>query len=424
MGFNFGAFIGGASENLVSMIKQKEAELYQEEQDEKERLRQARVEATKQRREDEKAAQAAAQRLKLAGFDKDRIAYALGQGTTYSEGLAEYGAIAIANNKDPNTLLKYSSNIDEFKKLSGPPSLTGQARVKAMQLPKGFELPEDVDASKYFEEDRETFTALTKPVSKPVTSLQAVRANKVNEMLKHDPSSPEYAALSEENDFLLKEIKREHETNVENKDTDPFSIADSRNDWKMFLNDAATPLGIESLDGEIINIQAGNQGKAHIAELRAGLMMKDRLTKMNMESGNYTSIADVKIESAMESLKLRGLRIAYSASDLSTATKEVLSSGEEIQRDLGLLEKFKMPFNPQTQEYKSTYSGNEALQLAKQGALDYGDVIVVDNIPVIFTGLKHTYSNLSTEEVTNVNVPWIFLDDREQFQISDTTFYR
>ena len=83
-----------------------------------------------------------------------------------------------------------------------------------------------------------------------------------------------------------------------------------------------------------------------------------------------------------------------------------------------------MPFNPQTQEYKSTYSGNEALQLAKQGALDYGDVIVVDNIPVIFTGLKHIYSNLSTEEVTNVNVPWIFLDDREKFQISDTTFYR
>ncbi len=126
----------------------------------------------------------------------------------------------------------------------------------------------------------------------------------------------------------------------------------------------------------------------------------------------------------MESLKLRGKRIAYSASDLSTATKEVLSSGEEIQRDLGLLEKFKMPFNPQTQEYKSTYSGNEALQLDKKGALDYGDVIIVDNIPVIFTGLKHIYSNLSTEEVTNVNVPWIFLSDNEQFQISDTTFYR
>ena len=36
MAFNFGAFIGGASDNLVEMIKTKEAQLYKEEQDEKE----------------------------------------------------------------------------------------------------------------------------------------------------------------------------------------------------------------------------------------------------------------------------------------------------------------------------------------------------------------------------------------------------
>jgi hypothetical protein len=65
MAFNFGAFIGGASDNLVEMIKTKEAELYQEEQDEKERLRQARVEATRKRQADEEEAKGLIESLSL-----------------------------------------------------------------------------------------------------------------------------------------------------------------------------------------------------------------------------------------------------------------------------------------------------------------------------------------------------------------------
>ena len=67
MAFNFGAFLGGASDNLVNMIKTKEAQLYKEDQDEKENKRRARVAAANQRRADEKEANEAAQKLKLAG---------------------------------------------------------------------------------------------------------------------------------------------------------------------------------------------------------------------------------------------------------------------------------------------------------------------------------------------------------------------
>ena len=65
MGFNFGAFVGGASDNLVNMIKTKEAELYEEQKDEKERLREARVEATRKRQADEEEAKGLMESLSL-----------------------------------------------------------------------------------------------------------------------------------------------------------------------------------------------------------------------------------------------------------------------------------------------------------------------------------------------------------------------
>lgn len=417
MAFNFGAFLGGASDNLVNMIKTKEAQLYEEEKDEKETKRMARVAAANQRRADEKAANEAAQKLKLAGFDPDRISYALSQGATYANGLAEYGGIAVTNGKDPNTLLKYSQNIDEFKKLSGH-----RAFDQEMKLPEGFSLPEDADASMYFEQDREVFTTLSQPASKPVTSLQAIRADKVNKMLNTDPNSPEYAELSKQNDVLLAEIKREHEKDEDAESKDPFTNADVRLDYARFLLDAATPLGMETLEGSIVNVQAGNQGKAYVASIDAGLAMKSRIKSAGLTSPNVTSYADVKINTALSDLKSRGARIAYAASNLNDATREsIATAGPE--RDLGLLEKYKMPFNPETNEYKTTYTGSEALQLADRGAFNIGDVIVIDNIPVLYTGnIKLSYGGLS-QEGQLVNLPFLYIGGDDRFEVTDVGRY-
>lgn len=417
MAFNFGAFIGGASENLVEMIKTKEAQMYKEDQDEKEIKRRARIAAVTQRRADEKEARQAAQKLKLAGFDPERISYALSQGSTYASGLAEYGGIAVTNGKDPNTLLKYSQNIDEFKTLSGH-----KASDQEMKLPEGFSLPEDADVSKYFEQDREVFTTLSQPASKPVTSLQAVRANVVNKMLSTDPNSPEYLELSKRNDTLLTEIKREHQKDGDEESKDPFTNSDVRLDWARFLQDAATPLGMETLEGSIVNVQAGNQGKAYIASIDAGLAMKARIKSAELTSPNVTSYADVKINTALSDLKNRGARIAYAASSINDATRESLAAGEP-DRDLGLLEKYKMPYNPETNEYKSSYTGSEALDLANRGAFDIGDVIVVDNMPVLFTGnIKLSYGGLS-QEGSLVNLPFLFIGGGDRFEVTDVGRY-
>ena len=222
--------------------------------------------------------------------------------------------------------------------------------------------------------------------------------------------------------MLLAEIKREHQKDDDEENTDPFTNADVRLDWARFLQDAATPLGMETLEGSIVNVQAGNQGKAYIASIDAGLAMKARIKSAELTSPNVTSYADVKISTALSDLKNRGARIAYAASSINDATRESLAAAEP-DRDLGLLEKYKMPYNPETNEYRSSYTGTEALALADRGAFNVGDVIVIDNMPVLFTGnIKLSYGGLS-EEGSQVNLPFLYIGGGDKYDVTDVGRY-
>lgn len=101
MGFNFGAFIGGASDNLVEMIKTKEAQLYKEEQDEKERVRKARVAAANQRRADEQEAKAMAEGLSLF-YSQDQVQDILGKGKTAGKYALSYAENMVNKGYDPS----------------------------------------------------------------------------------------------------------------------------------------------------------------------------------------------------------------------------------------------------------------------------------------------------------------------------------
>lgn len=101
MGFNFGAFIGGASDNLVEMIKTKEAQLYKEEQDEKERVRKARVAAANQRRADEQEAKAMAEGLSLF-YSQDQVQDILAKGKTAGKYALSYAENMVNKGYDPS----------------------------------------------------------------------------------------------------------------------------------------------------------------------------------------------------------------------------------------------------------------------------------------------------------------------------------
>jgi|14_taG_2_1085336.scaffolds.fasta_scaffold00163_19 hypothetical protein len=101
MAFNFGAFIGGASENLVEMIKTKEAQMYKEDQDEKEIKRRARMAAVTQRRADEKEAREIAEGLSLF-YTKEQVGDILSKGKTAGGYALKYAQTMSEKGYDPS----------------------------------------------------------------------------------------------------------------------------------------------------------------------------------------------------------------------------------------------------------------------------------------------------------------------------------
>jgi len=127
MGFNFGAFIGGASKNLVSMIKQKEAELYEEQKDEKERIREARVEATRQRQADEKAAKEMLGALAFQGYPVNDAADIVKLGQVAYDRAISVGERAWQQGVPVGSLYKRAGSVDA----------TGKALDSASDKPVG-----------------------------------------------------------------------------------------------------------------------------------------------------------------------------------------------------------------------------------------------------------------------------------------------
>jgi hypothetical protein len=118
MGFNFGAFVGGASDNLVNMIKTKEAELYEEQKDEKERLREARVEATRKRQADEEEAKGLIESLSLF-YTPDQVKDIMANGKApakyainHGEYMAGRGLSASASYSMPKTSVQSEFTFD------------------------------------------------------------------------------------------------------------------------------------------------------------------------------------------------------------------------------------------------------------------------------------------------------------------------
>lgn len=113
MAFNFGAFIGGASDNLVEMIKTKEAQLYKEEQDEKERLRKARVAAANQRRADENAAKERIGALTFQGYTPESAAQIVKMGEgAYNQALS-VGEQAFVKGVNVNSLFTQTGSLEK-----------------------------------------------------------------------------------------------------------------------------------------------------------------------------------------------------------------------------------------------------------------------------------------------------------------------
>jgi len=398
MAFNFGAFVGGfgtrVSENIETAKEDQRQqdfrlEMLAEEEATKQRL-QAAADRKAQRAADKKLAGS----LEALNFDKGRISFIMSRGAGYAEQMVAYAQTALANGYDPNTILKYTPELESSKLFVGPP---GERRLDFTQAQL-----KDMDYTTAFEQDRDVVTTILTPKPKEFDTLKKMRASVVQKLMTMEPSTDpdsDYMTLAEQNEFLLQEIGKVAKTEADaarDPDTskDVMSNADAIRDIKFYKDTVASTYNLTSLEGTYQDITAGAQGKAQVARIDAALTYQDRINNVG-GSKNGQGVIDAELTSAVSALR-----------SIATQTAEAYSSDKagELGADADLGTKFKMP------EGKDNYSLGELFQMdgLKPSGISYGDVIVINGKLAIYTGMAHTYGNAARSTEDPLVLPYVF----------------
>jgi len=418
MGFNLMAALGGAgravSQNIEEgRLQMDKIELMDAEAATRERLAQSA--ADKETRKENKKL---AERLKGMNFDDGRVAFIMSQGSGFAESMLEHASQAYANGKDPNTILKHTDSIDEFKTVSG-------VKPNESSLPEGFAIdPEIPDISKYFDLDTSVTSTLYAEPSEKQTLVQ-MRKDVVQKLIEGDYTEEDFNNPQSEWSILtkkkiaytesIKELAEAQKGIVPpedgDDDADIFSRSDARNELKLYVDQVAPTYKLTSLEGSIQDIEAGTQGKAGVARLDANITFKNAIKKAG-GSIAASSVQESDYEGTIKNLQNTAITTAYT----------FLSTGDE-----GIGSRYKMPFTDTAKTIrKETYTFNEiaAMKGGRPNNVQPGDVIMINNKIAIYTGFNHTYGNYGTADVSDPMVlPYIFAnyDNDVEFTITDTT---
>jgi len=416
MGFNLMAALGGAGRAISQNIQEERLQMDKIELMDAEAATRERLAKAAEKREEDKANEKIASRLKGMGFDSSRIAYIMAQGSGFAESMIDHATQAYANGRDPNTILKYSENIDEFKTISGHKGIDQESK-----LPEGFVLdPEIPEISKYFDLDTSvTSTLYVEPSEKQTLEemrrdiqIKLIEGNWTAEDIA-DPSS-EWNQLTKKSLAYTKSIKDLAEAKKgvvpedDSDDTDIYSKADARNELKLFVQQVAISQGFESIEGAIQNIEAGTQGKAGVARLSANISFKESI-KESGGSRNATAIQTSDYNDTIVQLQNTAISTAYAAQNL----------GEEGNE--GLATRYK-----KKNEKNETYTINEltAFSGGRPPNVNIGDVILLEGKIAIYTGFSHEYGGYPMPEVAEgkMILPYVFanVDKDPAFNITKT----
>ena len=399
----FGKQVSANIESAKEFQREKEFKLELLAEEEATKMRIARAGERKAQREKDKAT---AGKLKALGFSDDRIAFAIAQGTGYADGIADIASVALSNGKDPNTLLTYSSDMDQFRKLSGTEK--DGIRVGSADMSK---IPEGFDYSSAFTQDTDlTISLLTeKKEPREFNTLDELFTSVTEEMMDISPSDDKWLELANKKRQILENmhaVANYKDTSKDPTKTTPDLISQNQfnNDIKSNRISVAGKYNLKTLEGEFSDIEEGQQIDSQIAEVDAALITKEAYDALEGDSilkQQGTTRVNASINSAVSSIGVLAKQV-YAAS--------------VTDKTQGLGAKWKMP------EGQMNFDLNKMLQAAKSGnttelmnftnfvdGLDYGDVIQVDGHLAVFTGFTQTYNGLKDHTGNVLSMPLLFV---------------
>ena len=296
MAFNFGAFLGGASDNLVDMIKTKEAQLYKEEQDEKERTRKARVAAANQRRADEKEAKELAEGLSLF-YSKDQVKDIMSKGKTagkyaisYAENMANKGYDASAGYAMPKTSIQSEFAFD----VDDPRGSQIDPQMAEIETGRVQEMTEEAEAqpfvSRFTQPPKDAEMTKAKTFEARLVELDFQRTNAPTEAKREEFNSAYTETFSAYQKF---------KEDLDGKGTDTGDLDFSKQSRDSFVNNAIQRqfqidgLAETDITGKIKLVQTGNEANS----FKTRYKIYDNLIKM------YGNTTDKPFRAMIENVK-------------------------------------------------------------------------------------------------------------------------
>jgi hypothetical protein len=323
MAFNFGAFIGGASENLVEMIKTKEAQMYKEDQDEKEIKRKARMAAVTQRRADEKEAREIAEGLSLF-YTKEQVGDILSKGKTaggyalkYAKTMSEKGYDPSAGYSMPKAEVQseIAFDIDDPRGSQISPQMaaieSGEVEAKVAQA-EGSPF-----VSRFTAPPTEKDVTKAKTYEARLVELDSMRTNTT------DPAKREnLEAIYQQTLEQYKQFKSSLDKDGEGSGTLDFSkqSRDSFVDNEIQRTFELEGLAEKDITGKIKLVQTGNEANAFALRYRAHANLVSQYgdtkdTTFKTMIANVKNSTDASVEAYKQTVYRSHLGAARAASD-------------------------------------------------------------------------------------------------------------
>ena len=309
MAFNFGAFVGGFSKQLVSDLETEEERKFEMEKIAQTEAMRQRAAAASKRRSEQLATEKIMGALSMFYSPENAARIALG-GETVAEQYISWGAKFAENGQDANTLLNFgttSGNMSAPQTKNEVANLVPASAPEAtVSTPTGEAIPtETIDLGT--NKCGPNLSALNSVYAKPeptASSFGELIANNIARQVSiatEDPNDPELEVLRRQEEEILAASERYSASQRDsNGETRFFDGTQLENVTNSLLRQAYTRNGFRTnLEGQITDSLEGNEHRQYLAELQAAQalqedynnrlndpMITDKITRMYREATN------------------------------------------------------------------------------------------------------------------------------------------
>ena len=310
MGFNFGAFVGGFSQQLVADLEAEEERQFEMEKMAQTEAMRQRAASSSRRRSEQLATEQIMGALSMF-YGPDVAAEIAARGETAAEFALDAGQRAMQRGVDPNTLWRITTNTGD---LSDPNEQTAMNETLAVaQAPEaditaGGTGPEATISTGGIGMNREVFAQIYGEPDEMANTYQ-IAVTRISQELLRTTDEAERARLEAERQALLRDFSElkaaergpQEETPFFNYGTLPANVNEA-------LKNARNRYNIETdLEGNIINMTEGNEHRSYIAELYAAQILEGTYGDVNDPAMN-NRISDIRGQ-ATRDLMAYGSRI-------------------------------------------------------------------------------------------------------------------